>query len=92
MLRQENQVLRRQTGGRPRWNHTDRLWLAALSRLVNRRRWVEIFPVSPATILRWHRRLVVRKWSYADRRRPGRPSTGVSIKTLILRMARENPT
>jgi hypothetical protein len=83
VLRQENQVLRRQTGGRPRWDHTGRLWLAGLSRLVNRRRWAEIFPVSPATIPRWHRRLIARKWNYADRRRPGRASTGVSIKGVI---------
>jgi putative transposase len=92
VLRQENQVLRRQAGGRPRWDHADRLWLTALSRLVNRCRWAEIFPVTPATILRWHRSLVARKWTFTDRRRPGRPSTGASIKTLILRMARENPT
>jgi putative transposase len=92
VLRQENQALRRQAGGRPRWDHTDRLWPTALSRLVNRRRWAEIFPATPATILRWHRHLAARKWTYTDRRRPGRPSTGVSIKTLILRMARENPT
>jgi transposase len=92
VLRQENQVLRRQTGGRPRWDHADRLWITALSRLVNRRRWSEIFPVTPATILRWHRHLVARKWTFTGRRRPGRPSTGVSVKTLIVRMARENPT
>jgi putative transposase len=92
VLRHENQVLRRQAGGRPRWDHADRLWLTALSRLVNRRRWSGIFPVSPATILRWHRDLVARKWTYTDRRRPGRPSTGVSIKTLVVQMARENPT
>ncbi|MEV0408997.1 hypothetical protein [Actinoallomurus sp. NPDC050550] len=92
VLRHENQVLRRHLRGRPRWDHVDRLWLTALSRLVNRRRWAEIFPVTPATILRWHRHLVARKWTNTNRRRPGRPSTGVSIKTLILRMARENPT
>jgi transposase len=92
VVRQENQVLRRQAGRRPRWDHAGRLWLSALSLLVNRRRWAEIFPVTSATILRWHRSLVARKWTYADRRRPGRPSTGASIKTLILRMARENPT
>lgn len=91
VLRHENQVLRRQLSGRLRWDHADRLWLTALSRLVNRRRWPEIFPVAPATILRWHRDLVARKWTYTDRRRPGRPSTGISIKTLIVRMARENP-
>lgn len=53
VLRHENQVLRRQAGGRPRWDHADRLGLRALSRLVNRGRWAEIFPVTPATILRW---------------------------------------
>jgi len=71
VLRHENQVLRRQLGGRSRWDHADRIWLTALSRLVNRRRWAEIFPVTPATILRWHRDLVARKWTYTDRRRPG---------------------
>ncbi|MFF0525665.1 hypothetical protein ACFYTC_43815 [Actinomadura nitritigenes] len=92
VLRRENQVLRRQVRGRPQRDHLDRLWLAALSRLVHRRRWAEVFPVAPATMLRWHRRLVARKWSCTDRRRPGRPLTGVSIKTLIVGMARENPT
>ena len=38
VLRHENQVLRRQLGGSLRWDHADRLWLAALSRLGNRRR------------------------------------------------------
>jgi putative transposase len=65
VLRQENQVLRRQLSGRLRWDHADRLWLTALSRLVNRSRWAEIFPVTPATILRWHRHLVA-TWSPAS--------------------------
>jgi putative transposase len=91
VLRHENQVLCRQLGGRLRWDHADRLWLAAFSRLVSRRRWQEILPVTPATILRWHRDLVARKWDYTSRRRPGRPSTGTSVKALIVRMARENP-
>ncbi len=92
VLRHENQVLRRQLTGRLRWDHVDRLWLAALSRLVSRRRWSEVFPVTPATILRWHRDLIARKWDYAEAAcLPGRPSTGTSVKTLIIRMARENP-
>jgi putative transposase len=91
VLRHENQVLRRQLVGRLRRDHADRVWLAALSRLVSRRRLAEVFPVTPATILRWHRALVARKWDYASRRRPGRPSTGTSVRALIIRMARENP-
>jgi hypothetical protein len=91
VLRHENQVLRRQLPGRLRWDHADRLWLAALSRLVSRRRWLEVFPVTPATILRWHRDLVARKWDYTSRRKPGRPSTGTSVKALVVRPARENP-
>jgi len=90
VLRHENQVLRRQLSGRLRWDHAGRLWFAALSRLVSRRQWPEIFPVTPATILRWHRNLVARKRDYTSRRRPGRPYTGASVKTLTVRMAREN--
>ena len=66
VLRHENQVLRRQLTGRLRRDHVDCLWLAALSRLVSRRRWSEVFPVTPATILRWHRDLIARKWDYAS--------------------------
>ena len=91
VLRHENQVLRRQLSGRLRWDHADRLWLAALSGLASRRRWAELFPVTPATVLRWHRDLVARKWDYTDRRRPGRPSSGISVKALVVRLARENP-
>jgi putative transposase len=57
-----------------------------------RRRWEGVFSITPATLLRWHRRLVCRKWSYTDRRRPGRPGMSPSVKALIVRMARENPT
>ncbi|MGH3843696.1 MAG: integrase core domain-containing protein [Pseudonocardiaceae bacterium] len=91
VLRHENQVLRRQLPGRLQWDHADRLWLAALSRLVSRRRWLEVFPVTPATILRWHRDLITRKWDYTSRRKPGRPPTGTSVKALVVRLARENP-
>jgi putative transposase len=71
VLRHENAVLRRQIS-RVRYQPADRLLLAALSRLVPRRRWGEVFPVTPATLLAWHRRLVARKWDYTSRRAPGR--------------------
>ena len=91
VLRHENAVLRRQVG-RVRYELGDRLWLAALSRLVPRRQWGEVFMVTPATLLAWHRRLVTRKWDYTSRRHPGRPSTAAAIRKLVIRMATENPT
>ena len=91
VLRRENQVLRRQLSGRLRWDNADRLWLAALSRLVIRRRWPEVFPVTPATILHWHRNLVARKQDCTSLRKPGRPPTGTSVKAMVVQMARENP-
>jgi putative transposase len=90
VVRHENAVLRRQVG-RVRYQPADRLWLAALSRLVPRCRWGEVFPVTPATLLAWHRRLVARKWDYASRRGPGRPSTAAAIRKLVIRIATENP-
>jgi putative transposase len=91
VLRHENAVLRRQIT-RVRYTPADRMWLTALSRLLPRRRWAEIFPVTPATILAWHRKLISRQWDYSARRRPGRPPTAAVIKQLIVRMATENPT
>ena len=91
VLRHENAVLRRQTG-RVRYQPGDRMWLAALSRLIPRRRWGEVFMVTPATLLAWHRRLATRKWDYTSRRRPGRPSTAAAIRKLVIRIATGNPT
>jgi putative transposase len=57
VLRHENALLRRQISA-VCYQPGDRLWLAALSRLIPRRRWGEVFMVTPATLLAWHRRLV----------------------------------
>ena len=91
VLRHQNAVLRRQIG-RVRCQPGDRVWLAALSRLIPRRRWGEVFAVTPATLLAWHRRLAARKWDYPSRRRPGRPSTAAAIRKLVIRIATDNPT
>src|SRR2546423_2091202 len=88
VLRHQNAVLRRQIG-RVRYQPGDRLWLAALSRLIPRRRWGEGFTVTPATLLAWHRRLVTRTWDYTSRRRPGRPSAPAAIRKLVIRIATE---
>jgi putative transposase len=88
-LRHENAVLRRQIA-RVRYEPGDRIWLAVLSRLIPRHRWRHVFAVTPATLLRWHRQLLARKWTFNKRRRPGRPSTAPTIRKRIWRLAREN--
>ena len=78
-LRHENAVLRRQIS-RVRYRPGGRLWLAALSRLIRRHRWGDVFAVTPATLLAWHRRLVTPTWDYTSQRRPGRPSTPAAVR------------
>jgi putative transposase len=87
VLRHELAVLRRQAG-RPQLATGDRVFLAAATCLLPRTSWQSIF-VTPTTLLRWHRRLVQRCWTYGGRR--GRPPIGGEIRELVLRMARENP-
>jgi putative transposase len=47
--------------------------------------------VTPDTILRWHRQLIAKKWTYG-KRRPGRPRVLAEIRRLVLRMASDNPS
>ncbi|MEE6263947.1 helix-turn-helix domain-containing protein [Plantactinospora sonchi] len=63
--------------------------LAGLSRLLPRARWSAFF-VTPATLLRWHRSLIARRWTYPRRRR-GRPPVTAEVRQLVLRLARDNP-
>jgi putative transposase len=89
MLRHEVAVLRRQVA-RPALQPVDRAVLAGLSRLLSIARRGGFF-VQPETLLRWHRELVRRKWTYTHRR-PGRPAIPAGTVSLVLRLARENPT
>ena len=89
VLRHQLAVLWRQIK-RPRLRPSDRLFLSAMSRMLPRERWAA-FIVSPATLVRWHRELVRRKWTYRHRPLQGRPPIDPETRALILRMARENP-
>src|SRR6266496_1623839 len=89
VLRHELHVLRRQIG-RPRLVAADRALLAALNSALPRAR-RRSFLVEPATLLRWHRELVRRRWTYSGRR-PGRPPLAARARLLVLRLAAENPS
>jgi len=88
ILRHEVAVLRRQVV-RPVLRPPDRTLFAGLGRLLDRRRQDRFF-VQPETLLRWHRDLVRRKWIYAHF--PGRPSIPAGTVSIVLRLARENPS
>jgi putative transposase len=88
VLRHELSILRRRPR-RPQLQEVDRVFLAALSRGLPRRAW-SAFSVSLRTLLRWHQRLVARRWTY-PRRGPGRPPVDREVEALVVRLARENP-
>jgi putative transposase len=85
VLRHELVVLRRQLA-RSELNASDRVFLAAASRLLPRARW-RSFVVTPTTLRGWHRHRVTKCWTYSGGR-VGRPPIQ---RELVLRLARENP-
>ena len=92
-LREENRILKAQLQGR-RLLLTDdeRRRLAVLGVRLGRRVLTQVATiVTPDTILRWHRRLIARKWTYPTRR-CGRPGVLREIRRLVVRMATDNPT
>ena len=89
LLRHQLRVLERQLA-RPQPTQADRALLAAFSQVLPRHVWRRSAFVTPATLLRWHRELVARRWTYPHRG-PGRPSTTAEGRALVVRLARENP-
>ncbi len=91
-LIEENRLLRRQLGGRRlRLTDDDRRRLADRAHRVGRSALRQIATIAtPDTLLRWHRQLIARKWTYA--RRSGRRGVLSEICQLVVRMATDNPT
>jgi len=81
VLRHELAVLRRQIA-RPKLRRRDKLFLAAASRLLTRERWTSLL-VSPQTLLRWHRELARRKWTFAHRRGPREEAPATGVRCLL---------
>ena len=82
VLRHDNAVLRRHVG-RVRYDPADRVWFAALARVLPRRHWTDVFPLTPATLLAWHRKLACGKYDTSQRRKPSRPPTVLGVARRV---------
>jgi putative transposase len=87
VLRHQLAVLHRQVP-RARYTSMDRMLLASLAKLLPRERWAA-FLVTPSTLLRWHRQLVARRWTFPHSG-GGRTGLDQEVIELVLRLAREN--
>jgi putative transposase len=85
--------MRTRCGSRPTGYGTSRRpgLVAVLARLFPRRRWAEVSPMTPATLLAWHRKPAAGKYDMSKRRKPGRLPTSQGIARLVVPLARENP-
>src|SRR5215213_10335653 len=89
VLRQQLRLYERQAQ-QPRPSRWEKVLLASLAaKLPDLSRVCLVF--TPATLLRWHREIVRRKWTFDNRPRPGRPPVAAACVELIVRLARENP-
>ena len=89
LLRHQLRILERQVA-RPQMTQADRGLLAVFGWVLPRQAWRRSAFVTPATLLRWHRELVARRWTYPHRG-AGRPATAAEIRALVVRLAQENP-
>src|SRR5918992_5262419 len=91
-LREENRVLREQLGERRlRLTDDQRRRLAAKAKGLGRKLLAEVATiVTPETLLRWHQRLIARKYDGSGKRGPGRPRTASEIEQLVVQMAEQN--
>src|SRR5215216_4549791 len=98
LLRQQLRILERQSKTKPRLSRPEKLILVSLATglRAQTQRFHEalaeaLLLVQPDTLLKWHRQLVRRKWTFQHANRGGRPRLEADIEWLIVRLARENP-
>jgi putative transposase len=98
LLRHQLRLLLRRAGRPPRLSRWEKLPLAVLAAKLGRvvagsRGHLSraVLLVRPETVLKWHRELVRRKWTYRRRASGGRPSLDAEVAALLLRLAKENP-
>ncbi|MBC8509021.1 MAG: helix-turn-helix domain-containing protein, partial [Chloroflexi bacterium] len=98
VLRQQLSILQRKLNHPIKPNRVEKMTLAVLAARLKRISQQStnqlcnvIRIVQPETVLRWHRNLVRRKWTYPNKNKGGRPATSKEITSLILRFAEENP-
>ena len=98
LLRQQLRVLERKAKAKPRLSRPEKLMLVALTTRLQQqtRHWHKrlrevVLLIQPETVLKWHRELVRRKWTFQHPNHGGRPRLDPDIETLIVRIARENP-
>jgi putative transposase len=90
LLRQQLRLYERKATQRPRPSRWEKVMIAAVaSKLPDLSRLALVF--APATLLRWHREIVQRRWTSDNRPRPGRPPVSAACAQLIVRLAAENP-
>jgi len=98
-LRQQVRILERKLGSKPRISKAEKVFLAALADRIKKsgvdgkqRLSGSVLMFKPATLMKWHRELVRRKWTYRqDQNQVGRPKIDAEIEQLILDLAKENP-
>ncbi len=98
LLRQQIRILQRKVKTPPRISDPERMVLAFVTHRYGQFKEVArshlhqvLFIFKPDTVLRWHRDLVRRRWTFKRKERPGRPGIASELETLILRLAKENP-
>ena len=92
LLRQQLLILSRKLSRKPPYGRLEKLALLLAGLRLSKRRLAKAFLiVQPDTLLRWHRELVRRHWTFRQKRRPGRPPLTEEVQEWVLRLARENP-